>query len=321
MEDHFDKIGGKRYTLLRCPACGVISTEPREAVGADWYVKAAPIRDQVSRPDPGEDWRFREFAADRLPPGKLLDVGCGDGRFLQLAARLGFAGTGFDYDERTVAQARAKGLTDVHAAEFSAFCASRRPGEFDAATLFDVLEHTPEPAWFLGEVARLLKPGGHLVLTMPNAFRPTPWGREEHDYPPHHFTRWNPDTMRGFLERHGFEVVRQETGASDLRAYLSAHFFFYRVMPWALKAAKRILFRGAGSTGGAETISELYEKGGPRPGLLADKMRRQRLVDKARLAFDVIFYPAAAVLAAWYRLREPRCGDGLYTLARYSGRS
>lgn len=316
LEDHFDRIGGKRYTLLTCPDCGVVSTEPREPVGSDWYVKAAPLRDREVRPPPGEDWRFRQFAADRLAPGTLLDVGCGDGRFMRFAEGLGFRTTGFDYDERTVAQARAAGLADAHAMEFSAFCATRRPGEFDAATLFDTLEHTPEPAAFLDGVKRLLKPGGHLAITLPNGYRPLPWGREEFDFPPHHFTRWNPDTLRGFLERRGFEVVRQEMSAGDLRRSLTDQFFFHRVMPAALRAAKGLLFRGEKDAPGA-TISELDARSGDgEEVLLARKLRRQRLVDAARFLFGLAFAPVALFLDARFRAREPRCGNALYTLAR-----
>ena len=259
IEEHFDRIGGKKYRLLSCTECGVVSSEPREAVGADWYEKAAPIRGKEAHAAPEHDWRFRQFLTERFPPGagRLLDVGCGDGGFLELAARAGFHPTGFDYDERVVSKAKAKGL-DAQATEFEAFCASRKVGEFDYATLFDVLEHTPEPAWFFGEVKRLLKPGGHAALTMPNARRPLPWGREEHDYPPHHFTRWSPESMRGFLERQGFEVLRQEAGTLKLR-YLSDHFFFYRVMPGVLRIARGLIF-GKKAEASGKTITELYEE-------------------------------------------------------------
>ena len=50
-------------------------------------------------------------------------------------------------------------------------------------------------------------------MTLPNALRPLPFVREQHDYPPHHFTRWTPEAMRGFLEREGFSVVHQDAGS------------------------------------------------------------------------------------------------------------
>ena len=314
VEEHLDPVGGIRYRVVSCPDCGVVSSEPRAAVGADWYEKSAPIRDLERRPPPEDDWRFRQFLSDRVPPGRLLDVGCGDGGFLRLAAAAGFTPTGFDFDARVAALARAKGL-DAHAAEFSAFCAGRKAGEFDAITMFDVLEHTPEPAWFLGELKRLLAPGGRVAVTLPNGLRPLPWRREEHDFPPHHFTRWTPDSLRGFFERHGFEVVRQDAGTLKLR-YLSDHFFFFRVMPGLLALARRVLFGRAADKGGA-TITELYGRSGGAPaGVLGDKLRRQRLADAARAAFSIAFFPFALVQQAYYRAREPRSGDCLYTLAR-----
>lgn len=314
VEEHFDRIGSKAYRLLLCPDCGVVFSEPRQAVGAGWYAACAPLRGRERRQAPESDWRFRQFFRDQPPPGRLLDVGCGDGGFLTLAARRGFAVTGFDYDERVAAQARAKGLPDVHAMEFSDFIAGRRPAEFDAATLFDVLEHAPEPAWFLDRVKSLLKPGAYLAVTVPNALRPLPWGREEHDYPPHHFTRWTQRALRGFLERRGFEVVRQEAGILKL-SYLSDHFFFYRVMPGLIALAKRVLFGGAAKEGA--TLSELYDRDAQgSSGGLGDKMTRQRLVNAARLAFLVLFSPAALLMKGYYRLSRPRCGDHLYALAR-----
>lgn len=313
VEDHFDRVGGKPYRLLSCPDCGVVSTEPREPVGARWYVKAAPLRALEKRPPPEADWRFRQFFSEGIPPGRLLDVGCGDGSFLNLARRAGFQTTGFDYDQRVVAQAKALGLADVHAMEFSCFCAGRQAGEFDVATLFDVLEHTPEPAWFLGQVKRLIKPGGHVAVTLPNALRPLPWGREEHDFPPHHFTRWTPGAMRAFLEGHGFSVVRQDAGTLKLR-YLSDHFFFFRLMPGLLKIARQLLFGRSGQRPQA-TLTELYAAEGTA-GWLSDKLLRQKIVNAARLAFQILFTPAALGLKVYYRSRQRRCGDCLYTLAR-----
>lgn len=311
VEEYLDKIGGKRYRLGECPDCGVVWSDPKEAVGADWYAKASPIRHRERRPHPSTDERFRQFFKDAVPAGRLLDVGCGDGGFLQLAREAGFQGTGFDYDERVAAKARAAGL-DAYAQEFSAFCDSRKEGEFDVVTLFDVLEHTPEPAWFLGRLKRLLRRGGHVAITLPNALRPLPFGREEHDFPPHHFTRWSPDAMKGFLERLGFAVVRQDAGRLRTR-YLADHAFFYRVMPLVLGSAKRLLFGGRAAEG--KTLTELYEASSDG-GVLHDKLARQRLVDGARLAFQAAFTPAACAMRAYYLLREPRSGDCLYTLAR-----
>ncbi|MBI3548999.1 MAG: class I SAM-dependent methyltransferase [Elusimicrobia bacterium] len=321
VETHHDPIGGKTYRLFRCRGCGVVFTEPREPVGAEWYEKSAPIRHLEARPAPESDWRYRRFFAAPPPPGFLLDVGCGDGRFLKLAKARGFKAAGFDFEARMIALAKANGIDDVQSTEFSAYCRGRKADEFDCVTLFDVLEHTPEPAWFMGELRRLLKPGGHVAITFPNAQRPLPWGREDHDYPPHHFTRWTPRAIRDFLERSGFKIVRQESGTLKVR-YLADHFFFFLVMPLVLGAARRLLF-GRGSGG---TITELYAAQGVEPGakgsgggvrgILSDKVMRQRLVNAFKAACYLLIMPLAAGMTLYYRMTSSERGDCLFTLAR-----
>ncbi|MBI5241475.1 MAG: class I SAM-dependent methyltransferase [Elusimicrobia bacterium] len=318
VEEHRDRIGGREYRLLLCPDCQVVSSEPRDPVGADWYAKLAPARVETARdplhgPAPEDDWRFSQFFSDRLPGGRLLDVGCGGGDFMALAARKGYQPVGFDYDGRVVQEARRKGL-DAYCTDFEAFVVGRQEGEFDILTLFDVLEHTPEPAWFLQQLKRLLRPGGHIALTMPNSQRPIPFEREEHDYPPHHFTRWSPSAMKAFLERQGFEVVRQDASTLHLR-YLTDHLFFYRIMPGLLSLARRLLLKDAGGSG--RTFSEaLSATPQGKDGWLSDQARRQRLVDLARFSFQVLAAPLAALQRARHRSRQPDCGDCLYTLAR-----
>lgn len=333
VESHLDPIGRKTYRVLRCPDCGVVFSEPREAVGPDWYEKAAPIRhlEMGARGEP--DWRYETFFAEKLRPGRLLDVGCGGGAFVARAKARGFSPTGFDYEGRMVALAREKGIADVEAGEFTEFCRRRREAEFDFITLFDVLEHAPEPARLLGLVKPLLKPGGHVAITLPNADRPLPWGREEHDYPPHHFTRWTPRAMRGFLERQGFAVVHQE--AAELKvSYLADHFFFYVLMPGLLGLAKRVLF-GQGAPEGS--FSELYatpaavgEPAGKDPGAgswrrrlraaLAEKGTRQRLVNAFKSLCAPLAYSVAVPFTVYYLALRAECGDCLYTLARRNER-
>jgi len=303
-------VAGGHYALWSCAPCGVVFSEPRQAPPPDWYEKAAPLRAKEIQPIPEGDPRFAFFLGAGLTPGKLLDAGCGDGGFLALAQASGWKGVGFDYEKRMIEIAKFRGV-EAHASEFDAFCRSRGAGEFDAIALFDVLEHTPEPTELLGKLKPLLKKGGHVVLTLPNALRPLPFVREEHDYPPHHFTRWTPEAMKGFLERNGFRVVRQDSGLLRL-AYLSDHICFYAVMPFVLGIAKRLLF-GAASEG--KTITELYQTTG-KAGALADKSLRQNLVDTAKILMHAVTWPAAIGLCVYYRATRPHPGDCLYTLAR-----
>ncbi|UPT73991.1 MAG: methyltransferase domain-containing protein [Elusimicrobiota bacterium] len=159
VEPWHDRIGGGDYSVWSCAGCGLVFSEPRVPPPADWYAKAAPLRAKEERPLPETDWRFRQFLGEGLAPGRILDVGCGDGGFLGLAKFAGWSGVGVDYDERVIARAKERGL-DAHADDLVRFLKQQMPGEFDAAVLFDVLEHTPEPAELLGAVAPLLKKGG-----------------------------------------------------------------------------------------------------------------------------------------------------------------
>jgi SAM-dependent methyltransferase len=110
---------------------------------------------------------------DLLPTGgKVLDVGCGTGFFIEsLMQEPGprFEGWGLDASPLAVSMCRERGLTHVHegsATDLSAVAAER----FDAIFMFDVLEHLDDDREALAEAAKLLAPGGRIVVTVP-AFR------------------------------------------------------------------------------------------------------------------------------------------------------
>jgi SAM-dependent methyltransferase len=320
VEEWRDPVAGAAYRMHRCGTCGLVFSDPRDQVGSDWYAKAAPLRAKEERPPASGDWRFQRFLDAGLPPGRVLDVGCGDGGFLFLAAARGWRGVGVDYDARVIARAQAKSL-DAHANDYADFLKSRSAKEFDAVTLFDVLEHAPEPRALLALIKPVLKRDGHLAITFPNETRPILFRREDYDYPPHHFTRWNVRSLRGFLEGEGFAIEALETFGPSVR-WFSEILFDGLIAPSALGLARRILF-GSSSTG---TLTDLYSStAAPAPGaqgavkgLLAGKARRQALVDAFKLACRLITYPLGAILALAYRLKR-NSGEYLYCLARYEG--
>jgi SAM-dependent methyltransferase len=317
IEDWRDPVGGGSYRVHRCGSCGVVFSDPRDPVRADWYEKAAPLRAREGRSTPERDWRFRRFLDDASGAGggRLLDVGCGDGGFLRLARERGWRGTGVDYDQRVIAVARGQGV-DASARDYAGFLKELPAKEFDAVTLFDVLEHAPEPRALMALIKPVLKRGGLLTITFPNETRPLLFRREEYDYPPHHFTRWNVRSLRGFLEREGFAVEVLETVGPSVR-WFSEILFDFLIAPAALGLARRVLF-GRKAEG---TITSLYgaaaTPGGVK-GALADKSRRQAAVDAFKYSCRLVTYPVAALLALAFRLR-PDSGEYLYCLARYRG--
>ena len=146
-------------------------------------------------------------------PGRLLDVGCGSGGYLDRMRSLGWQVTGLEPDEKAARTAREALGLNVLTGELS--CVDLPAGGFDAVTFWHVLEHLPEPRAALERARRLLRPGGLLVAQVPNAegccariFGPDWMGLDL----PRHLTHFSPRTLRRLLGQVGFRVlgVRQE---------------------------------------------------------------------------------------------------------------
>jgi SAM-dependent methyltransferase len=97
-----------------------------------------------------------------MPRGRLLDVGCAAGFFL-VEAKARYDVKGVEFSEFSSAFAREEFGLDVCTGtlESAAFAA----GSFDLVTLWDVIEHVPDPCSVLTEVTRVLAPNGRVVLT------------------------------------------------------------------------------------------------------------------------------------------------------------
>jgi 2-polyprenyl-6-hydroxyphenyl methylase/3-demethylubiquinone-9 3-methyltransferase len=98
---------------------------------------------------------------------KVLDAGCGTGFFSAQAARRGASVTGLDVGVALLREARRKGITAVVAGD-----AARMPipdGCFDVVVSSECIEHTPSPRDTLRELIRVIRPGGWLAITCPNA--------------------------------------------------------------------------------------------------------------------------------------------------------
>ncbi|PYQ14428.1 MAG: hypothetical protein DMF80_12515 [Acidobacteria bacterium] len=96
-------------------------------------------------------------------PGRILDVGCGAGQFLEVARARGWRAEGTEVSPSAIPFLEARGVA-VHRGELPEL-----PLEgFDAVTLFEVLEHVRRPQSHLRAAARLLRPGGAIYLTTPN---------------------------------------------------------------------------------------------------------------------------------------------------------
>jgi len=155
-------------------------------------------------------WAVSRLA--KLPPGRVLDIGCGEGTVLWGAQSLGHDVHGLDLSPSAVAIARTLLGTDsvrVGTLENAHF----DPATFDCVVALEVIEHLPNGRAFLRDVVSLLKPTGVLLLTTPNRRRLFAAGKRllglrqtPTDYPPHHLTRWSCPTLRRLLGEFFAEV-------------------------------------------------------------------------------------------------------------------
>ncbi len=147
--------------------------------------------------------------------GRLLDVGCGLGFFLKaVAAFPAWQVVGCEASPKAVEYARTVlGLQTVHCGHVER--AGLKPASFDLVTLWDVIEHIPDPDPLLSAVGKLLKPGGSLFLHTPNAsvqllkarvkkmligMKPGAHYLEAKD----HLNLYSPKTLAIILRRNGF---------------------------------------------------------------------------------------------------------------------
>lgn len=148
-----------------------------------------------------------------LKGGKLLDVGCAYGFFLELAKKNGWQMQGLEISEAAYRYAKNNLRLPVlnKALEEAKF----KNESFDVVTLFDVIEHLPNPNATIKEIRRILKPNGLLVITTPDIgsivakLLGKNW--EEVKRVREHIYFFSKSTLKSMLELNNFRVLRTES--------------------------------------------------------------------------------------------------------------
>lgn len=182
---------GPGWHLRSCASCGTVYA-PEYADPDDLYVdgyrSAGPaliedgaLVEELAAAGPGldiQDPGFQRYlarlAGRRLdilakatrPPGTLLDVGCGTGEFLAVARDRGWNVTGVDPVADAAEFCRAQRGLDVKTGLLQDVGLPERA--FDVVSAAHVLEHMPKATEFLAMVARWARPGGHVLIEVPN---------------------------------------------------------------------------------------------------------------------------------------------------------
>jgi SAM-dependent methyltransferase len=150
-------------------------------------------------------------SACRAVDGPVLDVGCGGGLFGRLLADRGYRAFGLDYSRQAAQVAWGQNGLPVVAAIFPD--APFPPNFFAAITMFHVLEHLYDPSAYIQAAWRLLKPGGKLVIQVPNA---SSWqfllfGEHWNGLDiPRHLINFRATDIQHLLEENSFQLVRKK---------------------------------------------------------------------------------------------------------------
>jgi SAM-dependent methyltransferase len=225
-----DYVSGDAFEVVRCEACGLARTRPppdpsrMAAYYPQAYYGAASARrfpalvEGLQRLLYGARARAVERLAGR--PGRVLDVGCGRGFLLDAFRRRGWSAQGTELDDRSAAHAR-----EVLGLAVETGPAERWPwpdGHFDAVAFWHVLEHLEEPRLALERARRLLRPGGVLMVGVPNFASPEArlagagWF---HLDVPRHVVHLTPSWLRGALAAAGLEVRGESFFAPEYDAF------------------------------------------------------------------------------------------------------
>ena len=209
-----DYITGEVFRVVRCTGCGLIYVNPRPSV--DSLSRYYPQTHQSSSPALYErsDARPRIRLVSGLlggTPGRILDVGCGKGLLLLGLRERGWEVCGTELSEASAQIASTAGITVYN------LPVEECPFElefFDVVTLYHSLEHMTNPQKTLKAVHRLLRPGGFLVVEVPNigSWYARAFGTEWfHLDVPRHLYHFNRQTLQRMLETCGFLVRSKST--------------------------------------------------------------------------------------------------------------
>ncbi len=222
---------GTAYQCVRCASCGFHFVNPEPApdeLAAFYGAEYSEQHDEV--------WHGLEDDANRVVIAKLLscgvrsliDLGAGQGRFVSMARAAGIDTEGIEQAPANVAEAKRRYgvvLSEQTVAQFL----DGEPRNIECVTLLNVFEHLPDPVGVLTMLRSTIRPGGTLLVIVPNtdftltlgAFRraigfrdvfmmESPWFSQQGFDPPVHLSSFTARHLAAALSKSGFRPLNIE---------------------------------------------------------------------------------------------------------------
>lgn len=236
------------YSIKECLSCGLLQTVPVPTqdrlntlyekyynFGGERHSRYTSLRATLYESSAYKLWlKVDGDIAFHLKKGvgKLLDVGCNEGRGLEFFRDNGFEAEGLELNANAASVARSKGFV-VHNTTLEEFSARE---QYDVIVLSNVLEHSLAPLQMLGRVYSMLKPDGEVWISCPNSnsWLRTVFGRYWINWHvPFHIAHFSSDSLRELLAISKLSVVdiAQKTPALWVAHSLIARFFAKQGLP------------------------------------------------------------------------------------------
>lgn len=240
------------YDIARCRRCGLVfvanppTTEQLVRLysfGEGYHLQLAKDAGTIAKHQQEAEANLRVLEK-HTAKGRLLDIGCSTGLFLTLAAERGWLVEGLEYSADSAEQARRKRGLKVRTGALERGIYA--PRSFDVITLWDVIEHLPDPKTALQLAAELLAPGGKLIVKTPNCDGLYPrlslaladrlgfWG---HPDPPGHLFQFSVDTLSRMIAGAGLGVQHVQHGRIPIAYSFGKPSSWLRSAKWATYCA------------------------------------------------------------------------------------